>query len=95
MAVHDTGKVIPPQEVLVNFAEQDLRQKLQEEIAARILEEANLAAQVEEAYWDVGEPDPKQIDGLVRQHLGDQKADLWTVPIEMQSDKLLDGVGRD
>jgi hypothetical protein len=72
----------------------DLMGELREQITARILKETNLDAQVEEAYRELGKPDPQQTDTLVRGHLENEKADLWKVPIELQSDELLNGAGR-
>ena len=91
MAVHDTGKVVPPQDVMVEFAEKDRREKLSDQISARILKEADLDGQVENALQELAQVDPQGTDDLVREHLKTERADLWKMPIELQSDQLLKG----
>ena len=41
-----------------------------------------------------GNPIAEQLEDMVIQHAEDSRADLWVVPIERQSDQLLNGGGR-
>jgi hypothetical protein len=94
MAEHDIGKLVPPQDVMVEFAEKDRREKLSDQISARILKEADLDSQVKKALEELAQVDPQGTDDLVREHLKTERADLWRVPIERQTDQLLDGANR-
>jgi hypothetical protein len=94
MAPYDNGKIIPPKDVLVNFAKEDRRKKIRAKLTEEILREAGLEDQVEQALEEQGNPIAEQLEDMVIQHAEDSRADLWVVPIERQSDQLLNGGGR-
>jgi hypothetical protein len=77
MAVHGSGKLVPPDDVLLSEWEMRLENLVRENVTARILREAGLEAQVAAAIAAIEKPDAADLANGVRQTFEDEPEAEW------------------
>jgi hypothetical protein len=84
MAPHDAGKVVPPDEVLTTTLAADVRDGLRAQIAERILRDARLDEQVEDAFRaagiDIDDITPGLTDDITKA-LDEAQEQPWTAAV--------------
>jgi hypothetical protein len=77
-------KLVPPVEVMRGRLEKDVRDKLEEEIKDKVLEEADIDAQVDEAFEELRPDIDRHTIRLIRdvkKALEHDRARPWTAPV--------------
>ena len=85
MAPHDTGKVIPPPHVIKEKLTANIRDTLKTSITEKILREANLDGQVDEAFRQlrtVIKTRSAHVSKTIKQCLSERPADPWWAVVE-------------
>jgi hypothetical protein len=81
MAEHGIGKLIPPDHILSRFLDWRLRDEVREAVTERILREANLERQVEEALAAIRRPKPNTLRAGVEKLFSRQPDAEWKAHI--------------
>ena len=93
MAAHGGEKVIPPEGVVADRLQANIRTSLHEELTERILREAKVDEQVESAFKKLRAdlPDGEEIRRQVAGELKREPAERWTEPLDRLAAGLIEG----
>ena len=87
MQAHGVEKVIPPSAVIVDEAERQLADQVEQRITARVLREAKIQVQVADALATIEMPDPDALAEAVVGWVEDHKDGAWSSGVaELASD---------
>jgi hypothetical protein len=93
IATHDVGKVIPPSKVMTERLEIEVESRLRQQIADRVLREADLDGQVRNAVQELQKQvnaESRRLPATVPAGLAAEPSKLWANVIERTADKLCD-----
>ena len=88
MAEHGVGKLIPPEDVLTAELNQRVKGKVRATLTERILREAGLDRQVEEAVTAIKQPSAKALAKAIRRSFKQKSDRAWRDQIEAEAAKL-------
>ena len=92
-ALHERGKLVPPDAVLNERLEREVRERLRQQITERVLAEARVNEQAEDAFRRVAPEIEKKAGTLaehVRVELKGAPANHWTAPVASVAEKLVE-----